>query len=69
MVSNIYFQTVSDNTLNVLSETVCKRVDLGTAKKHKLIEHFVAGSTAGCMAELIGVNRKTGAYYYHNYER
>ena len=42
---------------------------LGTAKKLKLIEHFVAGSTAGCMAELIGVNRKTGAYYYHNYER
>ncbi len=38
---------------------------LSTAKQHKLIEHFVAGTTARCAAELIGVNRKTGAYYYH----
>ncbi len=30
----------------------------------KLIEHFVAGTTARCAAELIGVNRKTAAYYY-----
>lgn len=37
-------------------------------KKHiqdKLIEHFVAGTTARCAAELIGVNRKTAGYYYH----
>ena len=30
----------------------------------RLIEHFVAGTTARCAAELIGVNRKTAAYYY-----
>ena len=30
----------------------------------KLLEHFVAGTTARCAAELIGVNRKTAAYYY-----
>ena len=37
-------------------------------KKHiqdKLIEHFVAGTTARCAAELIGVNRKTAGYYFH----
>jgi len=31
----------------------------------KLIEHFVAGTTARCAAELIGVNRKTASYYFH----
>ena len=30
----------------------------------KLIEHFVAGTTARCAAELIDVNRKTAGYYY-----
>ena len=29
------------------------------------MEHFVAATTARCAAELIGVNRKTAAYYYH----
>jgi len=29
------------------------------------MEHFVAGSTARCASELVCVNRKTGAYYYH----
>ena len=38
---------------------------LNTIKQHKLIEHFVAGKTARCAADLIGVNRKTAAYYYH----
>jgi transposase len=38
---------------------------LSAAKQHKLIEHFVAGTTARCAADLIGVNRKTAAYYYH----
>ena len=42
---------------------------LGTAKKHKLIEYFVAGTTAGCTAELIGVNRKTGLITIIDYER
>ena len=31
----------------------------------KLIEPFVAGTTARCAAELIGVNRKTASYYFH----
>jgi len=38
---------------------------LSQYKQMKLIEHFVSGSTARCAAELVGVNRKTAAYYYH----
>jgi len=38
---------------------------LSMIKQYKLIEHFVAGTTARCAAGLIGVNRKTAAYYYH----
>ena len=30
----------------------------------RLIEHFMAGTTARCVADLVGVNRKTAAYYY-----
>ena len=30
-----------------------------------MIEHFVAGSTARCTAELVGVNKSTAAYYFH----
>lgn len=30
----------------------------------KLLEHFVAGTTARCAAENIGINRKTSAYYF-----
>lgn len=37
---------------------------LNSAKQAKLIEHFVAGTTARCAADLIGVNRNTAAYYY-----
>lgn len=37
---------------------------LSRAKQDKLIEHFVAGTTARCAAELVGVNRKTAAYYF-----
>ena len=32
--------------------------------QNRLIEHFVAGTTARCAAELVGVNRKTAAYYF-----
>ena len=32
--------------------------------QNRLIEHFVAGTTARCAAELAGVNRKTAAYYF-----
>ena len=38
---------------------------LSKIKQERLMEHFVAGTTARCAAELIGVNRKTAAYYYH----
>ena len=38
---------------------------LSRAKQHKLIEHFVAGTTARCAADLLSVNRNTAAYYYH----
>jgi transposase len=30
----------------------------------KLIEHFVAGTTARCAAKIIGINRETSAYYF-----
>ncbi len=42
-----------------------RRSRLSQYKQMKLIEHFVSGSTARCAAELVGVNRKTAAYYYH----
>ena len=37
---------------------------LNSAKQAKLIEHFVAGTTARCAADLIGVHRNTAAYYF-----
>ena len=37
---------------------------LSSAKQSRLIEHFVAGTTARCAADLIGVNRNTAAYYF-----
>lgn len=37
---------------------------LNSAKQSRLIEHFVAGTTARCAADLIGVNRNTAAYYF-----
>ncbi|QOL19670.1 IS1595 family transposase [Candidatus Bodocaedibacter vickermanii] len=33
--------------------------------QRRLIEHFVAGTTARCAASLVGVNAKTACYYYH----
>ena len=33
-------------------------------KQGKLIEHFVAGTTARCAAALVGVHRNTAAYYF-----
>jgi transposase len=32
--------------------------------QRRLVEHFVAGTTARCAAEIIGVNRNTATYYY-----
>lgn len=37
---------------------------LSKEKQARLIEHFVAGTTARCAAELIDVNRNTAAYYF-----
>ncbi len=37
---------------------------LSQLKQDKLIEHFVAGTTARCAADLIGVNRNTAAYFF-----
>jgi transposase len=42
-----------------------KKSRLSHSKQLRLMEHFVAGSTARCASELVCVNRKTGAYYYH----
>ncbi len=33
-------------------------------KQERLIEHFVSGSTARCAGELVGINRKSSAYYF-----
>ena len=38
---------------------------LSKAVQRRLIEHFVAGTTARCAASLVGVNVKTACYYYH----
>ena len=34
-------------------------------KQNKLIELFVTGVTARTVAELVGVNKNTAAYYFH----
>ena len=33
-------------------------------KQDKLVEHFVAGTTARCAAVLVGVHRNSAAYYF-----
>ena len=38
---------------------------LSKIEQRRLIEHFVAGTTARCAASLVGVNVKTASYYYH----
>jgi transposase len=37
---------------------------LNKRTQYKLCEHFVAGTTGRCAAELIGVNPKTACYFY-----
>jgi len=41
-----------------------KKSRISKIKQERLIEHFVAGTTARCAASLVGINFKTGAYYY-----
>jgi transposase len=38
---------------------------LSRERQERLIEHFVAGTTARTAASLIGVNKSTAAYYFH----
>lgn len=38
---------------------------LSAAKQARLIEHFVAGTTARTAAALVGVNKNSAAYYFH----
>ena len=38
---------------------------LSAYKQGRLVEHFVAGTTARIAASLTGVNRKSAAYYFH----
>ena len=38
---------------------------LSKAKQDKLLEHFVAGTTARCAADLVDVNPKTAIYFFH----
>jgi transposase len=42
-----------------------KKSRLSKHIQNRLVEHFVAGTTARCASELVGVNRKTAAYYFH----
>ena len=38
---------------------------LSKSRQDRLMEHFVAGTTARCAAGLVDVNFKTAAFYYH----
>ncbi|MGL4168610.1 IS1595 family transposase, partial [Morganella morganii] len=38
---------------------------LSQYKQARLLELFIAGSTARIAAELVGVHRNTAAYYFH----
>lgn len=38
---------------------------LSQYKQERLLELFIAGSTARIAAELVGVHRNTAAYYFH----
>ena len=42
-----------------------KKSRLSWYKQEQLIEHFISGSTARCAGELLGLNPKTSAYYFH----
>ena len=42
-----------------------RRSRLSSYKQARLMEHFVAGTTARTAASLVGVNKNTAAYYFH----
>jgi hypothetical protein len=60
----IVFGAVPDNTKKCYNKDSMRKSRFSKKIQDRLIEHFVAGTTARCAAELIGVNRKTAAYYY-----
>ena len=41
-----------------------RRSRLSSYKQARLVEHFVAGTTARTAASLVGVNKSTAAYYF-----
>ena len=42
-----------------------KRSRLSEYKQNRLVEHFVAGTTARTASALVGVNKNTGSLYFH----
>ena len=44
---------------------VMRKGCLSKPKQDRLQEYFVSGTTARCAASLVGVNFKTGAYYFY----
>jgi transposase len=42
-----------------------RRSRLSCRKQERLIEHFIAGTTARTAGSLVGVNKSTAAYYFH----
>ena len=42
-----------------------KKSRLSWYKQEQLIEHFISGSTARCASELLRLNPKTSAHYFH----
>jgi transposase len=42
-----------------------RKSKLSRSVQYRLAEHFVAGTTARCAGELVGVHRNTAAYYFH----
>jgi transposase len=44
---------------------IMRKSRLSRHKQDRLVEHFVAGTTARCAASLVCVNFKTSAYYFH----
>ena len=46
-----------------------RKSKLSWYKQNRLIELFVAGSTARTAASLVGVNKTTASYYFHRLRR
>lgn len=38
---------------------------ISQSKQDRLIEHFIAGTTARTAASLVGVHRNSAAFYFH----